>query len=127
MRKYGLVSVYTKRKFRAQKSSVNNANTENVLDRQFKDKRELEVLVSDLTYVEVLGHWNYVCLVLDLFNREIVGHAVGEHKSAELVQEALAAILMIVPRFRCFIPTEERSLITQRSKNFCLPSIYNAP
>jgi putative transposase len=92
MRKYGLVSVYTKRKFRAQKSSVNNANTENVLDRKFKDKRELEVLVSDLTYVDVLGNWNYVCFVLDLFNREIVGHAVGEHKSAELVQEALSTI-----------------------------------
>lgn len=92
MRKYNLVSVYTKRKFRAQKSSVNNANIENVLERKFKDKRELEVLVSDLTYVDVLGNWNYVCLVLDLFNREIVGHAVGEHKSAELVQEALSKI-----------------------------------
>lgn len=92
MRKYNLVSVYTKRKFRAQKSSVNNANIENVLERKFKDKRELEVLVSDLTYVDVLGNWNYVCLVLDLFNREIVGHAVGEHKSAELVQEALSSI-----------------------------------
>ena len=92
MEKYNLVSVYTKRKFRAQKSSVNNANIENVLERKFKDKQELEVLVSDLTYVDVLGNWNYVCLVLDLFNREIVGHAVGEHKSAELVQEALATI-----------------------------------
>ena len=92
MRKYNLVSVYTKRKFRAQKSSVNNANIENVLERKFKDKRELEVLVSDLTYVDVLGNWNYVCLVLDLFNREIIGHAVGEHKSAELVQEALSKI-----------------------------------
>lgn len=92
MRKYNLVSVYTKRKFRAQKSSVNNANIENVLERKFKDKRELEVLVSDLTYVDVLGTWNSVCLVLDLFNREIVGHAVGENKSAELIQEALATI-----------------------------------
>lgn len=92
MRKHNLVSVYTTRKFRAQKSSVNNANIENVLDRKFKDKQELEVLVSDLTYVDVLGNWNYVCLVLDLFNREIVGHAVGEHKSAALVQEALSTI-----------------------------------
>ena len=33
-----------------------------------------------------------ICLVLDLFNREIVGHAVGEQKSAELVQEAIATI-----------------------------------
>jgi len=92
MRTYDLVSVYTKPKFRAQKSAVNNANTANVLDRKFKDKRELEVLVSDLTYVDVLGHWNYVCLVLDLFNREIVGHAVGENKSSDLVQEALYTI-----------------------------------
>ncbi|WP_349010341.1 IS3 family transposase, partial [Lactococcus garvieae] len=92
MRKYNLVSVYTKRKFRVQTRAVNNANIENVLDRKFKDKRELEVLVSDLTYVDVLGNWNYVCLVLDLFNREIVGHAVGEHKNAALVQEALSTI-----------------------------------
>lgn len=124
MRKYQLISVYTKRKFRAKTSSVNNANTENVLDRNFKDKRELEVLVSDLTYVDVLGNWNYVCLVLDLFNREIVGHAVGEHKSAELVQEALSTIPYDCSKIEMFHTDRGKEF---GLKSFCPPSIYNAP
>lgn len=32
-------------------------------------------IVSDLTYVRVGAGWNYVCLFIDLCNREIVGHA----------------------------------------------------
>ena len=33
-----------------------------------------EVVVSDLTYVRVGNAWNYICILLDLYNREIVGY-----------------------------------------------------
>lgn len=55
-------------------------------------KKKMNVVVSDLAYVNVAGKWNYICLMLDLYNREIVVHAAGEHKRTELVKRALYLI-----------------------------------
>lgn len=38
------------------------------------------------------GRWNYVCLLVDLYNREIVGHAAGERKTSDLVKSAFATL-----------------------------------
>ncbi len=42
--------------------------------------------MTDLTYVRVGQRWAYVCLIIDLFNREIIGLSLGWHKTAELGQ-----------------------------------------
>ncbi len=52
----------------------------------------MKVVVSDLTYVNVGGKWNYICLMLDLYNREIVGYAASKNKNAKLVEKALYSI-----------------------------------
>lgn len=49
-------------------------------------------IVSDLTYVRVGARWHYICLLIDLYNREIVGHAAGERKDARLVKSAFATV-----------------------------------
>ena len=56
------------------------------------NKEWLAVIVSDLTYVRVGKKWHYVCLFVDLFNREIIGFSAGENKTAELVYQAIASI-----------------------------------
>ena len=48
--------------------------------------------MSDLTYVRVGANWNYSCTIIDLFNREILGHSCGKNKDAALVMKAFAAI-----------------------------------
>ncbi|WP_371414974.1 IS3 family transposase [Streptococcus danieliae] len=52
----------------------------------------MQKFTTDLTYVRVKGKWCYACLVLDLYNREIVGWSVGPHKTADLVIEAMRSI-----------------------------------
>ncbi|QCT75788.1 transposase [Macrococcoides canis] len=52
----------------------------------------MEALVSDLTYVKVAGQWHYICLFIDLFNREIVGYSAGKNKDANLVSKAISRI-----------------------------------
>lgn len=52
----------------------------------------MAVIVSDLTYVRVGKKWHYVCLFVDLFNREIIGRSAGANKSAELVYKALSSM-----------------------------------
>lgn len=92
MNQNGLVSNYTLKQFKVQKSSCNNDSIPNVLDRHFNNRDLLEVVISDLTYVRVGSSWNYVCLLLDLFNREIIGFAAGKYKDAALVEKAFSTV-----------------------------------
>ena len=92
MNELGLVSNYTVAQFKPHKSSCNEAPVKNELQRQFKQDEQLAVIVSDLTYVRVGKKWHYVCLFVDLFNREIIGHSAGANKTAELVYQAIASI-----------------------------------
>lgn len=64
----------------------------NELNRQFNQQKELSVMVSDLTYVKVLNKWHFICLFVDLFNREIIGHSVGANKDANLVFQSISTI-----------------------------------
>ncbi|SDJ01816.1 putative transposase, partial [Alteribacillus bidgolensis] len=49
-------------------------------------------IVSDLTYVRVQQKWHYICVLVDLYNREIIGYSAGPHKDAALVQRAFASV-----------------------------------
>lgn len=92
MRKLGLESAYSKSKYRAHSKSSNEADIPNALNRQFDGQKPYGVVVSDLTYVRVNYKWNYVCILLDLFNRQIIGYSAGAHKNAELVYDAFATV-----------------------------------
>ena len=48
-----------------------------------------QVWLSDITYLWTREGWLYVCAVLDLFTRKIVGWAIAGHMTRELVLEAL--------------------------------------
>ena len=90
MKQQGLVSVYTVAQFKPHKSKPNEEPVKNELDRQFNPPKPLDVVVSDLTYVRVGDRWHYICVLVDLFNREIIGYSCGPNKDAKLVQRAFA-------------------------------------
>lgn len=92
MQENGLVSNYTVKQYKVHKSTCNNDKVENIVHREFDREKILDVVVSDLTYVNVDGYWNYICLLLDLYNREIIGYAAGKHKDAKLVYRAFSRV-----------------------------------
>ena len=92
MKQNGLVSVYTVAQFKPNKQKCNEDPIANKLNRNFKPERPLAVVVSDLTYIRVNRQWNYVCLLVDLFNREIIGRSVGERKDSLLVYRAFSTL-----------------------------------
>ena len=59
MKKYDLVSNYTLRQAKKHKTPVNNDETANILAREFNGRAKYEVVVSELTYVEIGGTWHY--------------------------------------------------------------------
>ena len=58
--------------------------------------------MTDLTYVRVGQRWAYVCLIIDLFNREIIGVSVGWQKTAELVKQAIQSIPYALTKVNLF-------------------------
>ena len=92
MKQEGLVSSYTTTQFHPQKDTCNESQIANIVNREFDDQPYRNVVVSDLTYVRVGLKWNYICVLVDLFNREIIGYSAGPHKSARLVKEAFMTV-----------------------------------
>jgi transposase InsO family protein len=92
MKKEGLISSYTTAKFRPQKEPCNESKIENMVDRQFSKQPFRNVVVSDLTYVRVGISWHYICVLVDLFNREIIGYSAGRNKTADLVKQAFGSV-----------------------------------
>lgn len=92
MKVNGLISLYNKARYKHKKQNYNEQLIDNRLNRKFNRKHVMEVIVSDLTYVKVANKWHYICLFVDLFNREIIGVSTGRHKNADLVLRALSSI-----------------------------------
>jgi transposase InsO family protein len=79
-----------KRKFRATTDSNHGLPVAgNILKQQFKVYQPNTVWVSDITYVPTDEGWLYLAGHKDLFNSEIVGYAMGERLSRNLVSQSL--------------------------------------
>lgn len=102
MNKHGLVSSYTVAQYKPFKSESNESKVKNELGRQFDQDEPFAVVVSDLTYVRVAGKWHYVCLFVDLFNREMIGFSSGPEKTAALVYRAIASFSVRLDRVKMF-------------------------
>lgn len=88
----GLVSRYTIAQFKPHVDKCNESKTANLVKRNFKDQPPMHVVVSDLTYVRVGMSWHYICILIDLFNREIIGYSAGRNKDAHLVTQAFTSV-----------------------------------
>ena len=62
---------------------------ENLLDQQFEVSRPNTAWLSDITYVWTEEGWLYLAAHKDLFHGEIVGYAMGERITKNLVSQSL--------------------------------------
>jgi transposase InsO family protein len=102
MSSHGLISVYTKPRKPKPNRVSNDEDIENLVDRQFNNRKENEVVVSDLTYIRISGKWCYLCVLLDLCHRRIVGSAAGIAKTAQLVLSALYSVDFDLRKMKIF-------------------------
>jgi transposase InsO family protein len=77
MARQDLVSKYAVAKFKVHQTDCNEEDIGNKLNRQFDSQVPYAAVISDWTYVRVGGQWNYICFLVDLFNREIIGYSAG--------------------------------------------------
>jgi len=89
MRENGWQSRVVKKYKATTNSNHNLPVAENLLNREFTADRPNQKWVSDITYVATDEGWLYVAGMLDLYGREIVGWAMGERMTKELVINCL--------------------------------------
>ena len=78
-----------RRKFKKTTDSEHDgAIAPNLLQQTFSADAPNRVWCSDLTYVRTWEGWLYVCVIVDLFSRKVVGWAVADHMRADLVTDA---------------------------------------
>jgi putative transposase len=67
---------------------------ENILDRKFTVAEPNTVWVSDITYLPTREGWLYLCVVIDLFDRMVVGWSMRTDMTAAIVIDAFAMAIM---------------------------------
>jgi len=95
MKHLGISSLYHKktvRKAYGNNNSIRDLQIENKLEQQFDQVSERRIITSDLTYIKHKTGFYYVCLVVDLYNREIIAHGVSNKHDASFVCETLGQI-----------------------------------
>ena len=79
-----------KRKFKATTDSNHSMPVApNLLARDFSPAAPNTAWTSDITYIETDEGWLYLAVILDLFNREVVGWSMKPHMRQDLVVDAL--------------------------------------
>lgn len=90
MKRHGLKSSYHRPKYRHY--TVNEDEIENKLNQQFSPKRIESVLVSDLTSIKLQQKRYWICFIINLSTREIVGHSISPKKDVGIVLKAFDKI-----------------------------------
>jgi len=88
MRNEGLIAK-KKRRFRKTTDSNHNLPTApNILAGIFECEVINTIWVSDITYIWTLEGWLYLCAILDLCSKQVIGWSISEHIDGELVLSA---------------------------------------
>lgn len=63
--------------------------SENILNRNFKANKPNEKWVSDITYIWTMAGWLYLCTIIDLYSRKVVGWSMNDNMETSLIINAL--------------------------------------
>lgn len=69
---------------------------------EFFVQSQYNIVVSDLTYVRVRNSWNYICVLVNLFNREIIGYSASKNKGAVLVEKVFSHVNVNLEKIQIF-------------------------
>jgi putative transposase len=83
MKEIGLRSVLKRKYVVTTDSKHTFPLAKNELNRDFTSLKLGEKWVSDITYIRVNNHWNYLTTIIDLADRKIVGWALSEDMTTE--------------------------------------------
>lgn len=83
MKQHGIRAVHAKKFVVTTDSKHSYPIMENKLDRNFTTERKAQVWVSDITYVKTAKGWLYLTVIIDLYDRKVIGWALSNNLRAE--------------------------------------------
>jgi transposase InsO family protein len=93
---------------------------ENILNRNFFAAKAGQKWVSDITYLRELNGWVYLTVVIDLFDRKVIGWSLSDN--LEAVNTTIPAFEMAVKNR---IPEEDLIFHSDRGVQYCAYSFRN--
>ncbi|MCF6248320.1 MAG: IS3 family transposase [Desulfobacula sp.] len=79
-----------KRKFKVTTNSKHNLKiSPDLVKRDFNPSKPNKLWVSDLTYIRTKAGWLYLCVILDLFSRKVVGWSMDKKMKTSMFIKAL--------------------------------------
>ena len=83
MHELGLYSIRTdaKKLYKTQQQR----KKQNLLNREFNADHPNQIWVSDIIYFRIKDSWMYLCAIIDLFSRRVVGYRISRTASTQLV------------------------------------------
>jgi putative transposase len=93
LKKAGIIAKMKKRFKVTTKANPKAIPAPNLLQQDFTAEKPNQRWVADFTYVATQEGWLYVATVLDLFSRRIVGLAMSDRMTTDLVSNALQQAL----------------------------------
>ena len=97
-----LVSKYVKSRKSRIKTGTNYASYQNLVNRHFRGRAPFEVIAADVTYVYFGSCRYYLCILVDIATRMIVGFSVDVEIGGMLVEEALASMNIDLSKIQIF-------------------------
>jgi transposase InsO family protein len=78
MRENGLYPVTTAKYKPARRGKATGKYFDNVIKQNFKPEGLNEIWAGDITYIKTCLGWVYLAVVLDLYNKEVIGYSVSK-------------------------------------------------
>ena len=96
----------------------------NHLNQEFIAESPNEIWVSDITYFRYSGKPYYICVIIDLFSRMVVGYKIGKTNSTQLVKSTFQnAYKERHPNTGLIFHTDRGSNYRSKTMNDCIRSL----
>jgi putative transposase len=100
MGQLGIEGISGRRKIKTTRRDPSHVPSADLVERDFSAQQPDELWLTDLTYIATDEGWLYLCSILDVFSRRLLGWSLADHMGTELCSDALDAATMVRNRGR---------------------------
>lgn len=126
MKENNLITKTRKQKhYYKQKVSQEQLFSENIVSKNFKDRKALEAFGIDITYLKYNNKYAYLCVLQDMKTTEVISYKVGNNYSTSLVLSTVTEGLINLPKEvvnKAIIHSDRGSQFTSRAYKDLLES-----
>jgi len=121
MREHGLNARRRRKHIKTTDSKHSLPVCENVLNQEFRAEKPGQKWVSDITYLRTIIGWIYLTVIIDLFDRKVIGWALSNN--LETVNTTVIALKMAVKNR---IPQDGLIFHSDRGVQYCAQAFRDA-